>query len=238
MKPVVIITIAVACSIIGVFGISVVIDLINTSSEEAKLAQDIQDFCAWNYPTYVEYRNDCMKGNYLPSLFNQWVTAGKPTTKQSEIKSEPVILTETVPGGPENTGSLGSEHSHAAILVKIFGDTFDFSAPAYQIKSSWIHFEGRDGSTVHKHATGVTLGYLFETLALGLDDQCFVFQDGRSFCTNDDYTLNFFINDEQVSDIREYEIAEDDRILITYGAETPEEIQSQLLELNNQEIIK
>jgi len=147
-------------------------------------------------------------------------------------------MTEAAPGGPENAGVLGSEHSHAAILVKIFGDNFDFSAPAYQIKSSWIHFEGRDGSTVHKHATGVTLGYLFETLALGLDDQCFVFQDGRSFCTNDDYTLNFFINDEQVSDIREYEIAEDDRILITYGAETPEEIQSQLLELNNQEIIK
>ena len=147
-------------------------------------------------------------------------------------------MTETAPGGPENAGVLGSEHSHAAILVKIFGDSFDFSAPAYQIKSSWIHFEGRDGGTIHKHATGVTTGYLFETLALELDDQCFVFQDGRSFCTNDDYSLNFFINDKQVSDIREYEIIEDDRILITYGAETPEEIESQLLELNNQEIIK
>jgi hypothetical protein len=147
-------------------------------------------------------------------------------------------MTETAPGGPENAGVLGSEHSHAAILVKIFGDSFDFSAPAYQIKSSWIHFEGRDGGTIHKHATGVTTGYLFETLALGLDDQCFVFQDGRSFCTNDDYSLNFFINDKEVSDIREYEIVEDDRILITYGAETPEEIESQLLELNNQEIIK
>ena len=149
-----------------------------------------------------------------------------------------INMTETAPGGPENAGVLGSEHSHAAILVKIFGDSFDFSAPAYQIKSSWIHFEGRDGGTIHKHATGVTTGYLFETLALGLDDQCFVFQDGRSFCTNDDYSLNFFINDKQVSDIREYEIIEDDRILITYGAETPEEIESQLLELNNQEIIK
>ena len=149
-----------------------------------------------------------------------------------------INMTETAPGGPENAGVLGSEHSHAAILVKIFGDSFDFSAPAYQIKSSWIHFEGRDGGTIHKHATGVTTGYLFETLALELDDQCFVFQDGRSFCTNDDYSLNFFINDKQVSDIREYEIIEDDRILITYGAETPEEIESQLLELNNQEIIK
>ena len=81
-------------------------------------------------------------------------------------------MTETAPGGPENAGALGSEHSHAAILVKIFGDTFEFSGPAFQIKSSWIHFEGRDGSTIHKHATGVDLGYLFETLSIGLDDQC------------------------------------------------------------------
>ncbi|MDH3489029.1 MAG: protein-disulfide isomerase [Nitrosopumilus sp.] len=149
-----------------------------------------------------------------------------------------VNMSDNVPGGPENAGALGSEHSHAALLVKIFGDKFDFSAPAYQIKSSWIHFEGRDGSTIHKHATGVTLGYLFETLQLGLDDQCFVFQDGRSFCTNEDYSLVFYINGKQVPDIRDYEIQEDDRILISYGAETPEELQSQLLELDNQDLIK
>ena len=145
---------------------------------------------------------------------------------------------KTAPGGPEGAGPLGSEHSHASILVKIFGDKFDFSAPAYQIKSSWIHFEGRDGNTVHRHATGVPLGYLFQTLKLGLDDQCFVFQDGRQFCTNEDYSLKFYINDEKVPDIRDYVIKEGDRILISYGGETPEEIQAQLDELNNQEIIE
>ena len=147
-------------------------------------------------------------------------------------------MTETAPGGPENAGALGSEHSHAAILVKIFGDSFDFSAPAYQIKSSWIHFEGRDGGTVHKHATGVTLGYLFDTLSLVLDDQCFVFQDGRSFCTNEDYTLNLFVNGEKSEDIRDLEITENDRILITYGGETPEELEMQLIEIENQQLIK
>ena len=54
----------------------------------------------------------------------------------------------SVPGGPENAGALGSEHSHAGILVKVFGDSFDFSGTAYQIKSPWIHFEGGDGTTV------------------------------------------------------------------------------------------
>ena len=149
-----------------------------------------------------------------------------------------INLDETAPGGPPNAGALGSEHSHAAILVKIFGDEFDFSTPAYQTKSPWIHFEGRDGSTIHKHATGVTLGYLFDSLGLGLDDKCYAFLDGREFCTNDEYSLKFYINGDKVDDIREYEITEDDKILVSYGGETEEEIDTQLFQLENQDIVK
>jgi len=147
-------------------------------------------------------------------------------------------MTETAPGGPENAGALGSEHSHTALLVKIFGDTFDFDGPAFQIKSSWIHFEGRDGTTIHKHATGVNLGYLFDTLSIGLDDQCYIFPDGKQFCSNEDYKLKFFVNGEQVPDIRDYEPMEGDRVLIVYGGETPEEIDAYLLQLDSQELIK
>jgi len=42
-----------------------------------------------------------------------------------------INMTETAPGGPENAGALGSEHSHAAILVKIFEDSFEFYSPAF-----------------------------------------------------------------------------------------------------------
>ena len=139
-------------------------------------------------------------------------------------------------GSPENFGILGSEHTHSSILVKIFEDNFDFSAPTYQTQSSWIYFEGRDGFTIHKHVTGVTLGYLFQTLSLGLDDKCLVFQDGREFCTNEDYTLKFFINREQVSDVRNYEPHQDDRILIVYGSETDNEIEEYFYQLDNHRI--
>ena len=149
-----------------------------------------------------------------------------------------LTMTETAPGGPENAGAMGSAHDHAGILVKIFGDTFSFDGPAFQIKSPWIHFEGRDGSTIHKHATGVTLGYLFDTLSIGLDDQCYVFPDGKSYCTNEDYSLKFFINEEPVPDIIDHVINEDDKVLIIFGAETPEEIDGYLLQLENQELVK
>jgi len=149
-----------------------------------------------------------------------------------------LTMTETSPGGPENAGAMGSAHDHTGILVKIFGDTFEFSGPAYQIKSPWIHFEGRDGSTIHKHATGVTLGFLFDSMRLGLDDQCYVFADGKSFCSKEDNTLKFFINEEQVSDIVDYEIDEGDKVLIIFGAETPEEIDGYLLQLESQDLVK
>lgn len=143
------------------------------------------------------------------------------------------------PGAPEGAGTLGDDHAHASILVRIHGDKFDFSLPAYQIKSSWIHFEGSDGNTIHRHATGVTLGYLFETLGIDLTDECYIFPDKtRQFCTNEDYSLKFYINHEKVPDIRDYVIREDDRILISYGGETQEQIEQQLSELDSQILIK
>ena len=141
------------------------------------------------------------------------------------------------PGTPPNAGPLAGAHEHASILVKIFGDKFDFSKSAFQIKNPYIHFEGSDGDTIHRHADNVTLGFLFETMNMQITDDCFVFSDDRSFCNNDDYPLQFFINGEMVDSISQYVVSNNDRILISYGVQTEEEINSQLDELNSQKII-
>ena len=141
------------------------------------------------------------------------------------------------PGAPPGAGKLGDEHEHASILVRIFGDKFDFSVPTYQIKSSWIHFEESDGTTVHRHSSGVELGYLFDTINIGIDNKCYIFPDGRQFCTNEDYSLKYYINHQRVNDVYDYVFEDGDRILITYGSETPEQIEMQLRELDSQ-IIK
>ena len=146
-------------------------------------------------------------------------------------------MDSNVPGAPPNAGKLGDEHEHASLLVRIFGDKFDFTSPAYQIKSSWIHFEDSDGTTIHRHSSGVTLGYLFANLGIDIDSECYKFPDGRHFCSNEDYRLKYYINHQIVKDVNDYVLEEDDRILITYGSETPEQIEEQLKELDSQ-IIK
>jgi hypothetical protein len=105
-----------------------------------------------------------------------------------------VTQDSNVPGAPPGAGKLGGEHEHASLLVRIFDDKFDFSVPTYQIKSSWIHFEESDGTTIHRHASGVMLGYLFETINIGINSECYVFPDGRQFCTNEDYSLKYYID--------------------------------------------
>ena len=147
-----------------------------------------------------------------------------------------INMDSNAPGAPPNAGKLGDEHEHASVLVKIFGDKFDFTSPAYQIKSSWIHFEDSDGTTIHRHSSGVTLDYLFANIGIGIDNECYKFPDGRQFCTNEDYSLKYFINHEPVKDINDYVLEEGDRILITYGSETPEQIEEQLMELDSQVI--
>ena len=145
-----------------------------------------------------------------------------------------VTMGTNTPGAPPGAGKLGDEHEHASILVRIFGDKFDFSATTYQIKSSWIHFEESDGNTIHRHSSGVTLDYLFGTLGLDIDEDCYIFGDGRQFCTNEDYSLKYFINGDSVNDINDYVIQDDDRILISYGSETEDQIADQMNELYSQ----
>ena len=148
-----------------------------------------------------------------------------------------VTMDAGAPGAPPGAGKLGGEHEHASLLVRIFGDKFDFSVPSYQIKSSWIHFEESDGTTIHRHASGVTLGYLFDSMNIGIDEQCYRFPDGRQFCTNEDYSVKYYINHKPVDTIYDYVIEDGDRILISFGPETPEQIEDQLIELDSQ-IIK
>lgn len=136
-------------------------------------------------------------------------------------------------------GKLGDDHQHASILVRVHGDKFDFARPNYQVKSPFIHFEGQDGDTVHRHATNVPLGFLFESFNMELTDECIIFPDktpAHTFCNDPDYTLKFYINHEKVDSVANYVINEDDRILISYGNQNQTEIDEQLRELDSQVI--
>ncbi len=146
--------------------------------------------------------------------------------------------TYTAPDAPSGAGTLGDEHEHATMKVIIFGDEFDFSSPAFQVKNRYIHFEGNNGDTIHRHASGVPLGFLFKTLNIELTDECYIFPDRREFCTNDDYSLKFYVNHQKVLSILDFVLKEGDRILISYGNENSTQIDEQLARVDSMAIAR
>jgi hypothetical protein len=140
------------------------------------------------------------------------------------------VLLEEPKTVSHSTFVFGSAHEHASISIKIFEDGFDLTKPEFQLQSPFIHLENSNGYVIHRHSKDVAIGYFFETLNLGLTPDCFTIDDGRKFCTNDDYSLKFYVNERQVDDIRDYIIFEGDYILISYGSETQEEIKKQFKE--------
>ena len=122
---------------------------------------------------------------------------------------------------------FGSAHEHASISVMILGQEFDFTQEQYQLQSPYIHFENSNGYVIHRHSQGVTLGYFFETLNVEFSKNCIEFSN-QSFCSNEDFTLKYYINEQRVTNINDYLIFDGDYILISYGAENQEQIEEQI----------
>ncbi|MEM2919381.1 MAG: hypothetical protein QXW14_03845 [Candidatus Nitrosocaldus sp.] len=121
------------------------------------------------------------------------------------------------------------EHVHAVFKLYINGkEPIDFSKSKYQLRTPYIHFENNNGTVIHRHAANVDLGYLFESMKMKFTKDCFVLDDGKSYCNDGTNTLKFYVNGVLNDQYDKYVIKDGDRILITYGSEDEEQIREQL----------
>ena len=102
-------------------------------------------------------------------------------------------------------GEFGSDHAHAAIVVIIDEKQVNFALPQFQVSSKYIHFENNNPYQIHKHATGVPLEMLF--VSFGMKDNCI----------SNEPCIVYLNGERYYSDILQYEIKHNDRILISYG---------------------
>jgi len=148
---------------------------------------------------------------------------------QNEIDSR--IIQNTINVDPEKkmvnqygVGEYGSEHAHAAIAVFVDGEQLNFGLQQFQISSRYIHFENHNPYLVHKHATNVPLEMLFASLGMKITQDCIILNYEESaniktgrFCTGQDLSLVFYVNEEEYSNISQYVLEHNDRILISFG---------------------
>ena len=146
---------------------------------------------------------------------------------QQEIDSQ--LIENTLGFSPEeqmirqfNIGEYGSDHAHAAILVTVDGEQLNFGIQQFQLSSKFIHFENHNPYLIHKHAVGVPLKMLFSSFGLEITQDCIIlnYEKSREFCSDNEQQLLFFLNGQKFySDISQYEIKHNDRIMISFGGE-------------------
>ena len=137
-------------------------------------------------------------------------------------------------GAEKNSfGPLGSTHKHADVKIYVLGNAIDLSQQKYQLKSNLVHFEDFDGDIAHVHTTGMTLGYMFKTLGMKLDENCLKIDTGKEYCSSENAGLKVYVKShdlelEKIFSPENYIIRDLDRILVTYGSEIQEEIKKQM----------
>jgi len=148
---------------------------------------------------------------------------------QDEIDSQ--IIQNAIIVDPEkklvnrySVGEYGSDHAHAAIAVFVDGEQLNFGMSQFQISSKYIHFENHNPYLIHKHATGVPLEMLFASIGMKVTPDCLVLNYDESdeiktgrFCAGQDQPLVFYVNGEEYSDISQYVLEHNDRILVSFG---------------------
>jgi hypothetical protein len=127
-----------------------------------------------------------------------------------------------------NYGPVGSAHEHAAFAIKLDKVPIDFSQDKYQVQSRLIHVENNDGTTLHRHATGVPVGEFLKSIDMDIKNGCFILDDGREFCNTADKKLRYFVNGTEKESITDYVLNENDRMLVIYGDENNNEINQEI----------
>ena len=126
-------------------------------------------------------------------------------------------------------------HYHADFKVFINGEAIDFNKPEYFVKSRFIHVEndvqGDSGEVLHMHATGVPLWVFFESIGMKFSKECFV-TETEEYCNDGENTLNFLVNGESSDAFGDYVFQDNDRLLISYGAQD-ENVESQMASVSN-----
>src|SRR3989344_7467592 len=141
--------------------------------------------------------------------------SGKQGEKQ-EVKQQ----TSQQITSPENINYRASFAIFTNNTYRVFDD------PKYHNQSPDVYMESANIVIVKKG--GVTWSNFFATLPMNLKKDCLVTGTGQTFCTNETQRLRFFINSKEDKDALNKEIVEGDKLLVTYGEETENQIKNQL----------
>lgn len=132
-------------------------------------------------------------------------------------------------------------HEHADFALFIDGRQFDFNQPRFlstaeDETSAAAHIHAPRPSVAHVHLSGTTWDEFFRSLNFELNDPSvpavtpetasLKLPDGTTLKAGGARTFKFIVNGVPVDGLATIEISELDRVLVSYGSETPEQVQT------------
>jgi len=125
-----------------------------------------------------------------------------------------------------------SIHVHVDWRLFVNGKPIDYYTEEHFESNAITHMhspeDGPDNDwVIHAHNKGVTLRHFLTGLGIEASHRCLEL-DGNRYCNSDDLILTYYINGELNVDAPDYELQDGDRILVTFGNETGDALQSQL----------
>lgn len=130
--------------------------------------------------------------------------------KQAETQNSQTAKASPVPDQNE------AANIKATFTIVTNGLTRNFSAKMYHNLSPEVYIESTDPSQVHIKKKGTTWDNFFKTLPMQLTKECLVTGTKETFCTGENGTLRFYINDIEDKDLLDKEIKEGDKAQIQF----------------------
>ena len=143
-------------------------------------------------------------------------------------------------------GVLGSQHIHADWKIYIDGKQLDFSAKAHMERmqnnlpvSSFIHVDSgapmheKTGDIIHMHATGIPLWVFFNSIGMDFNKDCITLENKEKFCNQENAKLKFYVNGKTNNEFENHVFNDLDKILISYGDESEDEVKNQLASITD-----
>lgn len=143
-------------------------------------------------------------------------------------------------GSEQNTETSGSVtqpqrliyHAHADFKVFLNGKELSFNLKKYDVANPFMHMHlnNPDGDKlIHiEGLANMTINIFFQSLGIKFNATCFILDNVQNFCNQPDKKIRFLVNGKENLEFDYYIPEDSDRILITYGNETGEEITKQM----------
>lgn len=147
---------------------------------------------------------------------------------QSDYRGSSTSIPDSTVTSVSPASSIEPPPFKATFTIFTNGTLRVFTDPRYHRLSPDVYLDASDPSVLNITVSDITWADFFATLPMRLTPECLTTGTGQSFCTGKQGKLSFYLNGSESPQVLDAAIRPGDRLLVTYGNPTPEELSDQL----------